>query len=138
MQFKPLNDYVLVERIPSPTTSKGGIVIAPASQEPSNLCKVLAVAFEDVYNEALDTFEHLPVIDVNIGDTVLIGKHAGQEFKWEGKDCVILKAEEIMAVEISEESSKQMELFKNSPYCQKDTDDDGTCPSCAGCHSKLS
>jgi len=130
MQFKPLNDYVLVERIPSPTTSKGGIVIAPASQEKSNLCKVLAVAFEDVYDDINDVFEHVPVINVKVGDTVLIGKHAGQEFKWEDKDCVMLKAEEIMAVSIPEgtpvEEPEQLGLFE-----------DTHCSSCSGCHSRM-
>ena len=126
MNFKPLHDYVLVERIPSPTTSKGGIVLT-ARDEKSNLCKVLAVGTEEVYDEIGDDFVTKPTVPVKVGDTVLIGKHAGHEIKWNDKDCVVLKGDEILG--ILEEDVQ--EIKPCAAPCSNDTDGDGNCPSCA-------
>ena len=35
---------------------------------------------------------------VKVGDTVLYGKYAGTELKYEGKDYLIMKEEEIYAI----------------------------------------
>lgn len=124
MKFRPLNDYVLVERIPSPTTSKGGIVLTTRGIEKSNLCKVLAVGEEEVYDDEQDAFVTMPTVDVVIGATVLIGKDKGQEIQWDDKDCVVLLGKEILAV-IEDETC----------LCEQGKDND--CPTCAEPHSNL-
>jgi chaperonin GroES len=84
MNFKPLGDRVLVERVEETNTTASGIIIPDSAKEKPSHAKVVAVANE--------------VTDVKIDDTVVFGKYSGSELTLEGKDYLVLNTEDILGV----------------------------------------
>ena len=91
--FKPLSNRILVKRVSEEEMTKGGIYIPASAQERPQEAVVVAVG----NGKRLDSGEVVPV-DVQEGDHVLFGKYAGQEFKIEGEDHLILSEDEILGV----------------------------------------
>lgn len=93
MNLQPLHDRVIVEPAAKEDKTSGGIILPDAAQEKPLKGSVLAVG----PGKRLDSGA-LATIDVAVGDTVIYGKYAGTEVTVEGKDYVILRAEDILAV----------------------------------------
>lgn len=94
MNFKPLQDRVLVERLESEEKTAGGIIIPDTAKEKPIEGKVIAVGSGCVCEK---TGNIMP-LSVKIGDRVLFGKWSGTEVKIEGKDYVIMKESDIMGI----------------------------------------
>ncbi|WP_449241947.1 co-chaperone GroES [Desulfovibrio sp.] len=88
MSLKPLHDRVLVQRLEGEEKTKGGIIIPDTAKEKPMQAKVVAVG----------PGKGKAKMTVKKGDMVLIGKYAGNEFKVDGKELVILREEDIRAV----------------------------------------
>ena len=88
MKFRPLHDRVLVERVKEDTKTAGGIIIPDTAQEKPQKGIVVAAG-----NGKVDE-----PMTVAVGDTVLYGKYAGTEFKFEGEDYLILRESDILAI----------------------------------------
>ncbi|MCM0755957.1 co-chaperone GroES [Desulfovibrio aminophilus] len=88
MSLKPLHDRVLVQRLEGEEKTKGGIIIPDTAKEKPMQAKVVAVG----------PGKGKAKMTVKKGDMVLIGKYAGNEFKVDGKELVILREEDILAV----------------------------------------
>ena len=88
MALTPLHDRVLVRPQAPEEKTAGGIIIPDTAKEKPQKGIVVAVG-----NGSKD-YE----MTVKVGDTVLYGKYAGTELKFEGKDYLIMKEEEIFAV----------------------------------------
>jgi chaperonin GroES len=93
MALQPLHDRIIVEAAAKEQTSAGGIILPDTAQEKPQRGTVLAVG----PGKRLDSGQMAPV-DVKVGDTVLYGKYGGTEVTVDGKDYVIIRAEEILAV----------------------------------------
>lgn len=93
MKLQPLHDRIVVEAAPKEEKTAGGIILPDTAQEKPQRGDVLAVG----PGKRLDSGQIAPV-DVKIGDTVLYGKYSGTEVTVSGKDYVILRAEDILAV----------------------------------------
>ena len=93
MALQPLHDRIIVEADAREQTTAGGIILPDTAQEKPQRGTVLAVG----PGKRLDSGQIAPV-DVNVGDTVLYGKYGGTEVTVDGKDYVIIRAEEILAV----------------------------------------
>lgn len=93
-QLVPLEDRVLLELIEPETTTASGIIIPDNATEKPNLALVVAVGEG---KKCKQTGELCPV-NLKVGDTVLVGKYAGQAVKHEGKEYTILRYEEILAL----------------------------------------
>lgn len=91
--MKPLNDNVLVERIERDSVSKGGIIIPDTAKEKPAQGIVLAVG----PGKRDKAGKHIE-IDAKCGEKVLFGKYSGTEVKLNGKEYVILRADDILAV----------------------------------------
>lgn len=89
----PLNDRVIVERLESETTTPFGIVIPEKAAEESSIAKVLAVG----PGKLNDKGERV-ALGVKAGDKVLLGKYAGTQTKVNGKDVIVLREDEILAI----------------------------------------
>lgn len=86
-QIKPLADRVLVE--PAPKEEKvGSIFIPETAKEKPQRGTVVAVG----------TGKKDEPLTVKPGDTVLYGKFAGTELQVEGKDYLIMRESDIMAI----------------------------------------
>jgi chaperonin GroES len=97
MAIQPLHDRIILEAAPKEERTAGGIILPDTAQEKPQRGTVLAVG----PGKRLDSGQLAPV-DVKVGDTVLYGKYGGTEVKVDGKDYVILRAEDILAVLDSE------------------------------------
>ncbi len=94
MAIRPLHDRVLVERLEEEEKTSGGIIIPDSAKEKPTKGKIVAVG-KGARNER---GEIVP-LDVKKGDTVLFAKWGGQEIKLDGKEYLILKESDIIAVE---------------------------------------
>ena len=88
MKLKPLADRVLVEPSATETKTTSGIIIPDTAQEKPQKGKIVAVG--------KGTKEH--PISVKVGDNVLYGKYSGTDLKYEGKDYLIMKESDILAI----------------------------------------
>jgi chaperonin GroES len=91
--IQPLHDRIILEAAAKEERTAGGIILPDTAQEKPQRGTVLAVG----PGKRLDSGQLAPV-DVKAGDTVLYGKYGGTEVKVDGKDYVILRAEDILAV----------------------------------------
>lgn len=93
MNFKPLNDNVIVTRSKSDTVSKGGIYIPPTAQEKTSQGVVVAVGD----GLPLDNGTVRP-LTVKIGDTVLFDKFAASDVNINNEEYVFLRESSIICV----------------------------------------
>ena len=102
MSFRPLHDRVLVEPLDAEEKSAGGIIIPDTAQEKPMEGKIVAVG-----NGYKNDEGKITPLDVKAGDTVLYGKFAGTEVRVDGKDLLIVKESDILAVIEGKASSKR-------------------------------
>lgn len=94
MPIKPLHDRVLLERNEQEEQkSSGGIIIPDTAKEKPIEGKVVAVGDGTRSDDGKVT----PLV-VKAGDRVLFGKYAGTDIKYEGKEYLIVRESEILAV----------------------------------------
>lgn len=91
--IKPLHNNVLVERVEAETTTAGGIIIPDTAKEKPSEGKVIAVG-NGIKSE---NGKSIP-LGVKVGDNILFAKWGGTEIKVEGKDLLILKESDILAI----------------------------------------
>lgn len=93
MQVRPLHDRVLVERIEAESKTAGGIIIPDTAQDKPSEGKIISVG------EGLrdDQGKRIP-LDVKKGDRILFKKWGVDEVKVNGKELIILKESDILAV----------------------------------------
>ena len=88
ISIKPLADRVLVEPAAAETKTSSGIIIPDTAKEKPQKGTVVAVGKGTKDNP----------ITVAVGNSVLYGKYAGTELKHEGKDYLIMKESDILAI----------------------------------------
>ena len=92
-KFRPLHDRVVVRRVASEETTKGGIIIPDTAREKPQEGEIIAVG-----SGARDEAGKLVPLDVRTGDRILFGKWSGTEVKLDGEDLLIMKESDIMAI----------------------------------------
>jgi chaperonin GroES len=93
VQFRPLQDRVVVRRIEEEEKSRGGIIIPDTAREKPMEGEILAAG-----PGARGEDGKLHPLDVKVGDRVLFGKWSGTEIKIDGEDLVVMKESDIMGV----------------------------------------
>lgn len=88
LNIKPLADRVLVEPMEAETKTASGIIIPDNAKEKPQKGTVVAVG-----NGKKDE-----PLTVSVGDVVLYGKYGGTELKLEGKDYLIMRESDILAI----------------------------------------
>ncbi len=91
MTIKPLGDRVVIKMVESEETTKSGIVLPGSAKEKPQYAEVVAVGPGGV----IDGKEI--VMEVKVGDKVLLSKYAGTEVKLDGTEYTILRQSEILA-----------------------------------------
>ncbi len=99
--LKPLGDRVIVEVGKAEETTAGGIVLPDAAQEKPQKGTVIAVGDGKI----LEDGSRGP-IEVKIGDTVIFSKYGGTEVKDGNKELVILRQDDIYAIEEASKKKK--------------------------------
>ncbi len=93
MKIQPLADRVLVEPIKEDEVKKGGIIIPDTAKEKPQQGKVIAVGTGKVDDHGKKIEFH-----VKKGDRVLIPKYGGTEVKFDDKEYMILREEDILGI----------------------------------------
>lgn len=92
MNLKPLGDRVVAEVLDEEQTTASGIVLPDTAQEKPQRAKVLAVG-----SGHYEFGHHVP-LEVEVGDEILFSKYGGTEIKEGGRDYLILRESDILAV----------------------------------------
>jgi chaperonin GroES len=90
--IKPLGDRVVIEAVAKEEKTASGIVLPDTAKEKPQEGKVVAVG-PGAYKDG----ERIP-LDVNEGDRVIFSKYAGTEIKFEGRELLIMRESDILAV----------------------------------------
>ena len=92
--FKPLYNYVLLERLEEENKTAGGIIIPDNAREKPSQGRVIAVG-----DGAYMGDEKIPMT-VKVGDVILFAKWASSvnEVKLDGKDYVLIKETDILGI----------------------------------------
>ena len=88
LNIKPLADRVIVEAAPAEQKTAGGIIIPDTAKEKPQRGAIVAVG----------AGKKDEPMTVKVGDNVLYGKYAGTEINYEGKDYLIMKESDILAI----------------------------------------
>ncbi|MBE7052347.1 MAG: co-chaperone GroES [Ruminococcaceae bacterium] len=92
MTIKPLADRVVIQMTESEETTKSGIVLPGSAQEKPQVAVITAVGPGGV----VDGKEI--VMEVKVGDKVLISQYAGTKVKLDGVENIIVRQSDILAV----------------------------------------
>ncbi len=92
MKIKPLFDKVVIEPMEAEERTKSGIILPSAAQEKQQMATVIAVGPGGMVDGKEVTMQ------VKVGDKILYSKYSGSEFKLDGKDVVILRQSDILAI----------------------------------------
>lgn len=84
MNFKPLGERLLIERVEEPTTTASGIIIPDNAKEKPSQGKVVAISEE--------------IKEVEVGNTVVFGKYSGTELTVDGTNYLILDLKDALGV----------------------------------------
>ena len=92
MTIKPLADRVVIKMVEAEETTKSGIILTASAQEKPSIAEAVAVGpGGNVDGKDI-------VMNVKVGDRVLISKYAGTEVKVDGVEYSILRQSDILAV----------------------------------------
>lgn len=92
--FKPLHNYVLLERIEEENKTAGGIIIPDTAKEKPVHGRVIAIG-----DGLIENGQKIP-LTVKPGDSVLFAKWASSanEVKIDGHDYILIKESDILGI----------------------------------------
>ena len=91
MNIKPLADRVVIKMVEAEETTKSGIILTGSAKEKPQVAEVVAVGPGGV----VDGKE--VVMELKVGDKVLMSKYAGTEVKLDGQEYTILRQSDVLA-----------------------------------------
>lgn len=91
--LRPLGDRVIIELIEAEEKTSSGIVLPGTAQEKPQEGNVIAVG-----NGLIRENGQRTELDVKEGDRIIFSKYAGTELKYDGKEYLILRENDILAV----------------------------------------
>ena len=93
MNIKPLRENVVLRRLEAEEERIGSIIIPDTAKEKPMTAEVVAVGSGKFLK---DGTRQAP--EVEVGQTVLIGKYSGSEVKLDGEDYLIVREDEILGI----------------------------------------
>jgi len=93
MKVRPLQDRILIKRVPEEEKTKGGIIIPDTAKEKPAEGEVIAVGAGKVDDKGT-----LRPLQVKKGDRILFGKYSGNDIKIDGVDHLILREDEVLGI----------------------------------------
>jgi chaperonin GroES len=92
MSIKPLGDRILLEILEDDLDKEGSLYIPDTAKEKPQKGKVISKG-----KGKLEDGKLVP-LDVKEGDVVLYGKYSGTDIKYEGKEYLIVRESDILAI----------------------------------------
>lgn len=93
MKIRPLHDRIVAERLVEAGKTSGGLFIPDNAKEKPMEALVIAVGA----GKRLDDGTLQPLA-IKAGDKILLAKYTGAEVKLDGKDHLILREDDVLAV----------------------------------------
>jgi len=93
MNLKPLSDRLVIKPLEQEEQTASGILLPETAKEKPQQGKVVAAG----PGARKETGERVSM-DVNVGDTVLYAKYSGTTIKLNGKEYLILKESDVLAI----------------------------------------
>tara|TARA_B110000116_G_C16448408_1_gene408188 strand:- start:13 stop:300 length:288 start_codon:yes stop_codon:yes gene_type:complete len=93
MKIHPLGDRILIKRIDEAEQVSGSIIIPDTAKEKPQQAEVIAVGPGRRGDDG-----DLIALDVQPGQTVLVGKYAGNEIEVSGEEFVILSEDDVLGI----------------------------------------
>jgi chaperonin GroES len=93
MKVKPLSDRVVIQPLEAEEKTSGGIYLPDTAKEKPQMGKIVAAG----PGKTTDTGQ-LVKLEVKVGDTVLYGKYSGTDVTLDGKDYLIVRESDILAI----------------------------------------
>lgn len=90
--IKPLGDRVVIEAVAQEQTTASGIVLPDTAKEKPQEGKIVAVG-----SGTLTDGKRI-ALEVKEGDLVLFSKYAGTEVKFEGRELLIMRESDVLAI----------------------------------------
>ena len=84
MNFKPLGDRLLIERVKDSNTTASGIIIPDNAKEKPSKGRVIAVGSD--------------VEEVSTDDEVVFGKYAGTELVLDSREYIVVEVSDILGI----------------------------------------
>jgi len=84
MNFKPLGDRLLVERVEEVSTTASGIIIPDNAKDKPSQGTVIAIGSD--------------VEEINVGDTIVFGKYSGTEITIDSKEYLIMEQSDALGI----------------------------------------
>ena len=84
MNFKPLGERVLVERIEEVSTTASGIIIPDSAKDKPSQGTVIAIGND--------------VEEIKVGDTIVFGKYSGNEITLDNKEYIIMDESDALGI----------------------------------------
>ncbi|NSL53130.1 co-chaperone GroES [Calidifontibacillus erzurumensis] len=91
--LKPLGDRIVIELVEAEEKTASGIVLPDTAKEKPQEGRVIAVGSGRV----LDSGERVAP-EVKEGDRIIFSKYAGTEVKYDGKEYLIIRESDVLAV----------------------------------------
>jgi chaperonin GroES len=101
MKVRPLHDRIIVQRLEEGEQHIGRILIPDTAKEKPQQGTVIAAG----NGRTTDDGKRV-ALDVKAGDLILFGKYSGQEIKLDGKEYLIMKEDDVLAVSEGSTSHK--------------------------------
>src|SRR3984957_18544505 len=93
LNVRPLHDRILVQRLAEEEKTAGGLYIPDNAKEKPQQATVVATG----KGRVLDDGKIVP-LEVKKGDKVLFSKYSGTELKFNGKDYLMIREEDVLGI----------------------------------------
>ncbi len=90
--IKPLNDYLLLEKLPS--EKKVGSIILTTEKKQGNVATITAMG----PGKLDDNGKLIPIEGVKVNDKVIYREYSGTEYEDDGHKYLLIKVEDILAI----------------------------------------
>lgn len=92
MTMKPLGDRIVIKNLEAEETTKGGIILTNSAKEKPVMAEVVAVGpGGNVDGKDITMY-------VKVGEKVIYSKYAGTEVKLDGKEYIIVRQSDVLAI----------------------------------------
>jgi chaperonin GroES len=93
MNIKPLSDRVVIEPLEAEEKTSGGIYLPDTAKEKPQMGKVVAAG----PGKISDAGQKI-AMEVKVNDKILYGKYSGTDVNFDGKDYLIMRESDILAI----------------------------------------
>ncbi|MCK4282954.1 MAG: co-chaperone GroES [Candidatus Brocadiae bacterium] len=92
-KIQPIDDRVVVARLEQEDVTPGGIILPETAKEKPQQGKVIAVGPGKLLDEG-----NRAKVGVKKGDVVIFAKYSGSEVEVDGKEVIIMRESDLLAV----------------------------------------